>query len=52
VINAIVLVAMVFLLKYFELGASLMAYGIISIITYLLFLLWAAITYDQGYTGS
>ena len=26
-----------------------MAYGIISIVTYVIFLLWAVITYDQGY---
>jgi hypothetical protein len=49
VANAVVLVVLVFVLKYFDFGASLMAYGIISIVTYLLFLLWAVITYNQGY---
>lgn len=28
-----------------------MAYGIISIVTYILFLLWVVITYNQGYEG-
>jgi hypothetical protein len=29
-----------------------MAYGIISIITYVLFLLWVVITYNQGYNNA
>ena len=49
VVNAFILIAFVFILKYFELGASLMAYGIISIVAYIIFLLWVVITYDQGY---
>jgi hypothetical protein len=48
VVNALVLFALVFVLKYVELGASVMAYGIISIITYLLFLIWVVATSDQG----
>lgn len=47
-INAAVLFALVFILKYFDFGASVMAYGIISIITYVIFLIWVSITADQG----
>lgn len=47
-INAGVLFALVFVLKYFDFGASVMAYGIISIITYVIFLVWVSITADQG----
>jgi hypothetical protein len=46
--NAMALFALVFVLKYFEFGASVMAYGIISIATYLLFLIWVVTTSDQG----
>lgn len=46
--NAMALFALVFVLKYFEFGASVMAYGIISIATYLLFLIWVVATSDQG----
>lgn len=51
-INSFVLIILVFVLKYFEFGASLMAYGIISIVTYVLFLVWSTITYDQGFDES
>jgi amino acid permease len=47
-INAFVLLGLVFLLKYLELGANIMAYGIISIVCYVLFLIWVVATYDQG----
>jgi len=47
-VNALILFGLVFVLKYFEFGASIMAYGIISIIVYLLFLIWVIITADQG----
>lgn len=47
-INAVVLFCLVFVLKYFEFGASVMAYGIISIITYLIFLIWVVSTAQQG----
>ena len=46
--NAIALFALVFVLKYFEFGASVMAYGIISIATYLLLLIWVVSTSNQG----
>lgn len=48
IINAFVLFALVFALKYAELGASVMAYGIVSIVTYLVFLIWVVGTSDQG----
>lgn len=35
-------------MKYYEFGASLMAYGIVSIVAYLLFLLWAVIDEDKS----
>jgi hypothetical protein len=44
VVNFFILLGLVFVLKYFEFGASLMAYGIISIIVYLLFLIWVVAT--------
>ena len=47
-VNAFVLLGLVFLLKYLELGASIMAYGIISIVCYVLFLIWVVVTFDQG----
>lgn len=47
-VNAFVLLGLIFLLKYLELGASIMAYGIISIVCYVLFLIWVAATYNQG----
>lgn len=47
-VNTAILFILVFVLKYFEFGASIMAYGIISIVSYLLFLIWVIITSDQG----
>jgi amino acid permease len=43
-INAGVLFILIFILKYFDFGASLMAYGIISIFFYLIFLIWVIST--------
>jgi hypothetical protein len=39
---------LIFILKYFEFGASILAYGIISIIGYVIFLLWVIITSPGG----
>ena len=39
-LNAIVLFVITFAMKYYDFGAKLMAYGIISIISYLVFLAW------------
>jgi len=39
-INAVILLALVFVLKYTEYGAAIMAYGIVSIIAYIIFLIW------------
>jgi amino acid permease len=47
-VNAFVLFGLVFLLKYLELGASIMSYGIVSIISYMIFLIWVVVTYEQG----
>ena len=46
--NGGLLFAIVFLMKYYEFGASLMAYGIISIIAYILFLTWAVLDEDKS----
>lgn len=43
-LNGLVLLGLVFLLKYTEYGATLMGYGIISIAAYIIFLLWVEIT--------
>jgi amino acid permease len=51
-VNVVILLVLVFVLKYFEFGASVMAYGIVSIISYLLFLIWVVATYNQGYEGN
>lgn len=40
IINSLILFALVFVMKYFDFGASLLAYGIISIIGYCIFLIW------------
>ena len=40
IINSVILLSFVFILKYFDLGASILAYGIISIIGYCIFLIW------------
>ena len=40
IVNAFVLLGLVFLLNYFHFGAKLLGYGIISIIGYCIFLIW------------
>lgn len=45
-INAFVLLGLVFIIKYRDFGANLMAYGIISIISYLVFITWVAVSED------
>lgn len=40
ILNAIALFVITFAMKYFDFGANLMAYGIISIVCYLIFLAW------------
>jgi hypothetical protein len=40
VLNAALLFGIALLMKYFEFGANLMAYGIISIAAYMVFLTW------------
>jgi amino acid permease len=47
-VNGFVLFGLIFLLKYLELGASIMSYGIISIISYMIFLIWVIATSSQG----
>lgn len=46
--NTLVLFILIFVLKYFEFGASIMAYGIISIIGYVIFLIWVVSTSPEG----
>ena len=46
--NTAILFISVILLKYFEFGASIMAYGIISIIGYSMFLVWVVATVPSG----
>lgn len=48
IINAVVLFGLVFFLKYVELGATVMAFGIISIASYLVFLIWVVSTSNKG----
>jgi hypothetical protein len=43
-----VLFTLVFVLKYFEFGASIMAYGIISIVGYVIFLMWVIASSPEG----
>lgn len=42
--NYIILLALIFLIKYYEFGVNLLAYGIISTIGYCLFLIWMIAT--------
>lgn len=42
--NYIILLALIFLMKYYEFGVNLLAYGIISTIGYCLFLIWMIAT--------
>jgi hypothetical protein len=44
----LIVFAMVLVLKKFQLGEKLLAYGIISIIGYVIFLIWAQITAPSG----
>jgi hypothetical protein len=44
----VVLVALTLLMRKFDIGDKLLAYGIISIIGYVIFLLWAFITAPSG----
>ena len=46
--NYFVLFAMVFVMKYLDFGASLLAYGIISIIGYCIFLVWLVTSVPEG----
>lgn len=48
IINAFVLFIMVFIMKYFDLGASLLAYGIVSIVGYCIFLIWLLASSPKG----
>ncbi len=48
--NAALLFIFVFILKYFEFGASILAYGIISVIGYLMFLAWVLASAPTGDT--
>lgn len=46
--NAAVLLILAVLLKYFHLGAKLMGYGIVSIISYCIFLVWLVVSAPSG----
>ena len=48
IVNAVVLYILAFVLKYFEFGATIMALGIVSIIFYLMFLIWVIVTRNDG----
>lgn len=48
-INVMILVIFLMIVKYKSIGASLMAYGIVSIVAYMVFLIWVVVTGDQGY---
>lgn len=47
-INTAALFILIFVLKYFDFGASLMAYGIVSIFAYMIFLIWVVSTAPSG----
>ena len=47
-VNYLILFTLVLLLKYFDFGASVMAYGIISIIGYIIFLVWVIFSAPSG----
>ena len=47
-INGVFLILWCIILKYFEFGAHMMGYGIISIVGYLLFLIWVMATRPAG----
>ena len=48
ILNAIVLFPIVYVMKKFNFGASLLAYGILSIIGYCMFLAWMLATAPKG----
>ena len=48
IVNGVVVTTFIFVLKYFKFGTKLLGYGIISIITYLLFLIWVAASEKKG----
>jgi hypothetical protein len=48
VINFLLLLALVVIMKYYEFGVSLLAYGIISCVGYCLFLIWVIATAPNG----
>lgn len=47
-VNAAALFILIFVLKYFDFGATLMGYGIVSIFLYLIFLIWVIATAPKG----
>ena len=49
ILNAIALFPLVYIMKKFHFGASLLAYGILSIIGYCIFLSWMWITSPSGH---
>ena len=51
IINGVFLLAWVVLLKFFEFGAHIMGYGIVSIVAYLVFLVWVIVTAPGGGTS-
>ena len=48
ILNAFILFPIVYVMKKFHFGASLLAYGILSIIGYCIFLLWMLVTAPAG----
>ena len=48
IVNAIVMLGWCIVLKYYDFGAHIMAYGILSIVGYLLFLLWNGVSAPEG----
>lgn len=48
VVNAVLVFGLILLLKYCNFGTKLLGYGIISILSYLVFLLWVLLTRPSG----
>lgn len=48
IVNSVILVGWCVMLKYYDFGAHIMGYGILSIVGYLLFLLWAGASAPEG----
>lgn len=48
VVNFFVLIVLVFVMKYYEFGVSLLAYGIISTVGYCIFLIWMLASSPSG----